>query len=265
MVFTAFIGLVMLPFILAFEPGTLSLPVGAIMVMVASGFLYMGAMLFYLQAIQSAEASVVAPMFQASTLFTFLLGYLILGETLTPVKALGALLIVVGALALSLDTSFRFRALKLRVLLLMLACTFVIAFSSVMFKYFAVHEQFWSTAFWMYVGDALFGVGILLVPRYFRQFKQLLRTNTGPLLAVNGANELINLGGGLAVRFASLMVPVALVSAIASTTTLFVFLFGIVFTIFLPKLAHEDLSRANLLQKGIAAILVAVGVILVQG
>jgi hypothetical protein len=150
----------------------------------------------------------------------------------------------------------------LRVLLLMLLCTFVLALSTVIFKFFAIQEQFWVTTFWTYVGEALFGVGILMVPRYYRQFTLLLKTNTQALLAVNGANELINLGGGLGVRFASLLAPVALVSAVSSTTTLFVFMFGVLLTLFLPRLAHEDLSRANLLQKGGAALLVAAGVFL---
>jgi drug/metabolite transporter (DMT)-like permease len=219
-------------------------------------------MLFYLQAIQSAEASVVAPLFQTSILFTFILGYLILGETLSWTNGIGAGLIVLGALTLSLDTSFRFGKLKIKTLLLMLLCTFILASSSVIFKYFAIQEQFWSTTFWTYVGEALFGVGILLVPKYFQQFKTLLKTNTKALLAVNGANELINLGGGLGIRFASLLAPVVLISAISSTTTLFVFLFGILLTIFLPKIAHEDISKRNLIQKGLAALIVTVGVIL---
>ena len=262
MVFTALIGLLMLPFIWFFEPSTLSVPLSNIAVMAVSGMLYMGAMLFYLRAIQSAEASVVAPLFQTSTLFTFALGYLILGETLTWINGLGAVLIVAGALTLSLDTSFRFHTLKLRILLLMLLCTFVLALSTVIFKFFAVREEFWSTTFWTYVGEALFGAGILAIPHYFRQFMLLLRTNTGPLLGVNGANELINLGGGLGVRYASLLAPVVLVSAISSTSTLFVFLFGVLLTIFFPRLAHEDLSRANLIQKGAAAVLVVLGVVL---
>ena len=262
MVFTALIGLVMLPFIWFLEPGMLALPLTNILVMTASGIFYMGAMLFYLRAIQSAEASVVAPLFQTTILFTFVLGYLVLGETLTGVNALGAVLIALGALILSLDTSLHIRTLKLRILLLMLLCTFVLALSTVIFKFFAIQEQFWSTTFWTFAGEALFGAGILLVPRYLRQFILLLKTNTGALLTVNAANELINLGGGLSVRFASLFAPVVLVSAISSTTTLFVFLFGVLLTIFLPNLAHEDLSRANLLQKGAAALLVAVGVIL---
>jgi drug/metabolite transporter (DMT)-like permease len=232
--------------------------------MIASGILYMGAILFYLRAIQSAEASVVAPLFQMSTLFTFALGYFILHETLTWSNGLGVALIVVGALALSIDTSFHFRAPKLQVLFFMLLATFVLALSSVVFKFFAIHESFWGTTFWTYVGEALFGVGILAVPRYFAQFTTLLKTNTKALLAVNGVNELINLGGGLGVRFASLLAPVVIVSAISSTTTLFVFIFGILLTLFLPRLAHEDISKANLLQKGAAAILVTIGVVLAQ-
>jgi uncharacterized membrane protein len=264
MVFTALIGLATLPFIWIFEPSTLSLPLTSILVMVTSGALYMGAMLFYLRAIQSAEASVVASLFQTSVLFTFLLGFLILGETLTRVNALGAALIVLGALSLSIDTSFRFHAMKLRTLFLMLLCAFLLSLFTVIFKLFAVQEQFWSTVFWTFVGEALFGVGILMVPRYLKQFILLLRTNTGPLLAINGANELINLGGGLGIRFASLFAPVVLVSAIASTTTLFVFLFGVLLTLFLPHLGRENLSRGNLLQKGAAAVLVAIGVVLAQ-
>lgn len=264
MVFTAWIGLLMLPFIWVFDAPALAVPLVSMLVMVASGILYMSAILFYLRAIQSAEASVIAPLFQMSTIFTFGLGYLILRETLTWSNGIGVVLIVAGALALSIDTSFHFRAPKLRILFLMLLATFVFALSAVIFKFFAIQESFWSTTFWTYVGEALFGAGILAVPRYLKQFTTLLKTNTKALLTVNGVNELINLGGGLGVRFASLLAPVVVVSAISSTTTLFVFIFGIILTIFLPRLAHEDISRANLFQKGAAALLVAAGVLLVQ-
>ena len=116
MVFTACIGVVMLPFIWFFQPTAVMLPLSSILVMMVSGILYMGAMLFYLRALQSADAGVVAPLFQMSTLFTFALGYLILGETLTRNNALGVGLIIIGALSLSLDREFRFRPFKLRIL-----------------------------------------------------------------------------------------------------------------------------------------------------
>jgi drug/metabolite transporter (DMT)-like permease len=261
MVFTALIGVAMLPFIAFFKPQALMLDWVSIGVMMASGILFMGAMLFYLRAIQSNEASVVAPLFQGSTIFTLVLGYLLLGETPTPMKLGGVALIVSGALLLTLGPS-RHARMSTRLIALMLGCTFVVALASVSFKYFAVRDDFWSTTFWMYVGEALFGAGILALPRYRRQFAELLKTNTRALLAVNGANELINLGGGLGVRFASLLAPVAVVSAISSTTTLFVFAFGVLFSWLAPALGREDMSAANLMRKGAAAAVVAAGVLL---
>ena len=49
-----------------------------------------------LRAIQTEEASVVAPLFQASTLFTFLLGWFFLQEKLGWVQIAGAALVVDG-------------------------------------------------------------------------------------------------------------------------------------------------------------------------
>ena len=66
-------------------------------------------------------------------------------------------------------------------------------------------------------------------------------------------------------RFASLLAPVALVSAVSSTTTLFVFAFGVLLTLFFPRLGREDLSVRNLLRKAVAALLVSAGVLLADG
>ena len=84
------------------------------------------------------------------------------------------------------------------------------------------------------------------------------------MIGVNAANELINLGGGLGVRYAMLLAPVALVSAISATTSFFVFAFGILLNLFLPRLGRESLSARNLIQKGVGAILVTAGVALVE-
>jgi drug/metabolite transporter (DMT)-like permease len=262
MVFTALIGVVMLPFIATFEPKVFDQRPGDVAVMALSGCFYMGAMLFYLRALQTEEASVVAPLFQSSTLFTFLLGYLLLGELLTKVQVGGAVLIIAGALILSFDLSMRSRRFKVQLMILMTLCSLVLAFSSVIFKYFAVRDAFWVTTFWIFVGEAVFGAGILAYPPYRRQFFALFKQSPGPIMAINGANELINLGGGLGVRFAALLAPVALVSAVSSTTTLFVFLFGVLLTAFFPALGREDLSARNLLQKGCGAVLIAGGVAL---
>ena len=190
-----------------------------------------------------------------------MLAWLFLGETLSARQIAGCLIIIAGAVLVSLDPSFRFAKIKTR---LMLVCTFVLALSSVILKFFAIKNEFWSTTFWAYAGEAIFGAGLLALPAYFRQFRALLRTNTGAVLGVNASNELINLGGSLGVRYALLLAPLAIVQAIGSTTTLLVFLLGIVLTLLFPAFGREDMSPRNLVQKGASAILIMIGVVLIN-
>jgi uncharacterized membrane protein len=262
LVFTAFIGLGMLPFIWYFEPAVVRLDIKSIAVIGVSGLLYMGGMLFYLRALQSDEASVVAPFFQASPLFGYVLAYLVRGETLSPRQMAGGALIIIGALTVSIRLGER-RALKLRLAALMLTCGFVLAVATLIFKIFAVKVAFWTTTFWLFVGEAVFGEVLLMIGSYRREFTALLRRNTGALLSINASNELINLGGGLGNRYALLFAPLSIVQAIGSTTTLFVVAFGVVLSLAYPRLGREDLSGRELAQKGLAAVLVAAGVALV--
>ncbi len=84
----------------------------------------------------------------------------------------------------------------------MLCLRFVLSLSTLIFKAFALKDDFWETAFWMFAGEALFGAFFLCIGRYRRQFDELCRSNGGALIAINASNELINLGGGLANRYA---------------------------------------------------------------
>src|SRR5262245_21988862 len=77
LVFTALMGLVLMPVIALLDPDVMRRDGISIALMTASGLLYMGAVFFYLQALQGHEASVVAPFFQASPLFGYALGYLV--------------------------------------------------------------------------------------------------------------------------------------------------------------------------------------------
>ena len=58
-------------------------------------------------------------------------------------------------------------------------------------------------------------------------------------MTINGSNELINLGGGLGSRYALMLAPLSLVQAIGSTTTLFVFGFSVLLSVFFPASVRE--------------------------
>ncbi|MGA7431970.1 MAG: DMT family transporter [Xanthobacteraceae bacterium] len=263
LLFTAFVGVLLLPFIWLYEPSVTAPGLGSIALIILAGILYMVAMLLYLQALQTEEASVVAPYFQAGPLFGYGLAYLVLGETLTGRQLAGGVLIILGALSVSVRFAYGARMFKTRLAVLMLTCGFAGALAGLIFKIFALDVEFWTTTFWMYAGEATFGCALLLVPTYRRQLLATLRVNTAALLSINGSNELINLGGGLGNRYALIFAPLSIVQAIGSTTTLFVFAFGVVSSLLWPGLGREDLSGRELVKKGIAAVLVAVGVALV--
>lgn len=264
LVFTALMGLVLMPVIAVVQPDVLKRDIMSIALMSLSGLLYMGAITFYLRALQGHEASVVAPFFQASPLFGYALAYLVLGEKLTGIQMIGGALIVGGVLFVSIGGGSKRESFNWRLAALMLACGFVLSLSTLIFKAFAMRDEFWATTFWMFAGEAVFGAGFLCLARYRQQFLELMQSNGKALIAINASNELINLGGGLSYRYALLFAPLSIVQAIGSTTTLFVFALGVCLTLLLPKVGREDLSPREFVSKGLAALLVAAGVALVS-
>ncbi|MBV8978639.1 MAG: EamA family transporter [Alphaproteobacteria bacterium] len=261
LIFTALIGLMALPVIAVFQD-VMSLGLTGIAVTTASGLMYLTAMYFYLRALQREEASVIAPLFQTSTLFTYALAYFVLHEALTPTRIAGGLLIAASAVTVSYEPGRKHR-FKPGVVIPLLACTATLAASSVVFKVFAIKDAFWPVTFWTFLGEALFGAAMMLSPGVRRDFFGMFAKSPGAVIGINTANELINLGGGLAARYASLIGPVALVQAIGGTTAFFVFLFGVLLSLFFPKLGREDLSRRGLIRKAAAAVLIVAGVILI--
>jgi len=263
LVFTALVGLLLLPPIWYVRPAVIDLPLGGMALIALSGLLYMTAIFFYLRALQAEEASVVAPFFQAAPLFGYVLAYFVLGERLSGLQMAGGGLIVAGGALLSVGLGDR-RAFKARLVLLMLACAFALALTGLIFKIYAIRDEFWTATFWAFAGQALFGAFLLAIKRYRRQFLALLRADPVPVLAISGANELINLAGILGARYALLFAPLSLVQAIGSTTTLFVFAIGAAVSAWRPALGREDLSAGNLAQKAVSAILIAAGAILIN-
>ncbi len=262
LIFTAGIVLAALPFIWFFGPDVMGLGPRSATLTALAGVLYMSGLLFYLWALQFEEASVVAPFYQATPLFGYGLGYFVLGETLSNTQLAGGAFVIGGTLLVSLNTGAASK-FNVRLAALMLTCGLSMAVSSLIFKSFALRDEFWSATFWMYAGEAAFGAAMLAVASHRRQLMALLRSSPAAVLSINAANELINLGGGLGTRYALVLAPLSLVQAISSTTTVFVFGIGLLLTIFFPALSWENLSARELVRKGFAAVSVAFGAYLV--
>src|SRR5260370_8032285 len=135
-----------------------------------------------------------------------------MGERLSGLQMAGGGLIVAGGTLLSVGLGDR-RAFKARLIALMLACAFALALTGLIFKIYAIRDEFWTATFWAFAGQALFGGVLLAIAGYRRQFVALLRANPAPILAITGANQLINPPAILAPHLAPLFPPPTLIRA----------------------------------------------------
>lgn len=265
MIFSSLVGLFVLPFILMFENNVFSIGRWQAFIIVVNGMIWVFGLLPYMYAIAKDEASVVVPLFQMIPIFTYLLGYFFLGEVLTTRQILASMLIITGAVGISLDLNEKLPKIKKDVLALMVLSSFCIALNGFIFKYVALDATFWVTSFWSYVGFVVSAVCLFVFVKSYRtQFLSVIRVNKGPVIGLNILNEVLNVTAMLSITYASLLAPLALVWVVNGFQPLFVFVYGVIITLFLPKVGRESLLKKHLLQKIVAIIVIFVGTYLLN-
>lgn len=266
MVFSSLIGLLLLPFILIFNPHVFTIAPQNAFLIALNGFLYVAAILPYFYALNKDEASTVVPLFQMIPVLSYVLAFFILGETLSTKQILASTLVVVGAIGISLELSEGKRIrIKKDVLGYMFLSSFLFALNFIIFKHFALELSFWVSAFWEYVGFAIFAALLMIFVRsYRRQFVDVMKQNKITVVGLNGLNELINIGAKMSFNFASLLAPVTLIWVVNGTQPFFVFMYGVILTIFFPKLGVESLAKRHLTQKAVAIAVMFLGTYLIN-
>ncbi len=265
LIFSSLIGMFVFPVIYLFQPNVINIEYKQAILLIVNGFL--GALLFlpYFYALEKDEASIVLPLYQTEPIFGYILAYFVLGETLTITQISASLLIIIGAVFLALDLSEKKPKFKKDIFWLITASSFLYAFTRLIFKFVAIKGSFWTTIFWQYVGLGIAGVLIyMLVTPYRKQFLTVLKINKLPVLGLNMLSEIIHVGSTFALHFATLLAPLALVQVVVGFQPFFVFVFGVLITLFLPKFGTESMIRKHLIQKIIAIAIMFAGTILLK-
>jgi drug/metabolite transporter (DMT)-like permease len=251
---------VAIPVVLLIQPGAYDVGLAQGSALVATGMSSVLAAVCYLHALDIDEASFVTPFYQTVPVFAYFLGYFILGETLTPAQGYGSFVIIVSALALSFEFGRRGIQFKRKVVALMLAASFLSAMNGVIFKLIAVSKGFWVALLWGFVGQVLAGLILLgSVPAYRRDFLGLFEQRKGVGLGLIALSRMLVSVSEAVTLYATLLAPVALVLLVNSFQPLFVFMLGIVLTLFVPRVARESLGPLKMLQKGAGTGLMLVG------
>jgi drug/metabolite transporter (DMT)-like permease len=256
MVFSSLIGVFLLPIIIILHPEVLSISLNSILIAI-NGFLYILAVLPYFYALQKDEASICVPLFQLIPVFSYVLAYFILGETLTNNQILGGLLVVAGAIGISLDLSNKKKIkFKKEVFWLMMLSSIIFALNFLFFKYFAIQSSFWYTSFWEYVGFTIFAALLMIfVKSYREQFISVMKTNRVFVITLNGLNEILNIIAKISFNFASLLTPITVTWIVNGFQPFFVFTYGVILTLLFPKIVNEKIDKNSIVHK-ITAILI---------
>jgi|SRR3989338_1942900 len=263
LIFSALSSVIILPFIAFFYRSEI-LNISGIdfLILLFVGFLSAGAFYFYLKGMEMEEVSIVVPLFQLIPIFGYFLSYFILGESLSTSQIFSSLLIMSGIiiLAIEIDEENHLK-LKTRVLFLIAVSSFLFALHDTLFKKVAIIESFWISVFWQYVSLTIFGLIFLFgIKKFRREFFSMFFSNMGgKILFANIASEFLYILGNLSNNFATLLAPVAVVLVVSSYQPLFVFIGGILLTIFLPKIAVEKITVKHLTHKLISILIIIIG------
>ena len=259
-IFSSLFSGVAIPIVLFIQPDVYDVSLVQGSAVVATGMLSVFAAVCYLYALNLDEASFVTPFYQTVPIFAYVLGYFILGETITLAQGLASFVIIVGALALSFEFGRRGIRFKRNVVALMLAASFLSAINGVIFKLIAVDKGFLVSLFWGFVGQVMAGLTFLVcVPSYRRDFLGLFKQQKVAVVGLIALSRILIIVSEAVTLYATLLAPVALVLLVNSFQPLFVFISGVGLTFLLPRVAKESLGRMKMLQKAAGIGLMLVG------
>lgn len=247
-------------FVIAMIPfGLVELPMewGMVLLSIVFGGCFVLALLPFLSALQSDDASRVIPIVGSLVPMVILLIELVLYGTRFTAQEYGAfLLLVLGAAIMTLSHREGRRSYTAIIKAVLAAFLFAICFAGS--KYVYAEMGFADGFFWLRIGGAIVGLALLLSPRISLELRRFLRRR--PLLiGAYLANQGVSGSGFILQNYAIHLSSVSLVSALQGVQYLFILLLAILISLFYPSMFREQLSASIVIEKFAAVLLIASG------
>ncbi len=262
-ILSSIFGFITAGIIFIFLGNGVALSLRGIITLIVSGFLSLSWIVLYLYALKDEDVSGVIPWFLTVPVFGYVLGYYVLGEALGPHQIIGGVIIILGGLILSIRKGTEHSGgykVKWKPILYMTSASLLIALWGVLFKLVAKDAGFWISSFWEHIGLAVAGIIVLIFAKSYRQgFVVMAKTGGTRIILVNIFAEVLTIIGNLFTNYAILLVPVSLVYFIGVSQPIVVFILGGICTVLLPNIVKEDISKNNLLHKGISIAIMCTG------
>ncbi len=255
-----------LPFVIIFFwIGGFEIPaLPVLLLMFLGGMLWTGPMALYFKAIEFEEPSRVALLLQMMPIFTLLIAYLLLGETLSTIQAIAfGILITAGVLAAIKQTGKGWHFSKAFVLVLIAGLLW--AFSDVLFKKFELVFSNFFAAFAIY----FFGSFLVSIFSMFNKKGRKSILSYFSNLPIRAwlmliGSMLAGICGSISFAYALTLGKASLTAVIIGAQPLIVFILGLLFARFISEIRKEDTSKNALILKAISFGLVIVGLVVLE-
>lgn len=258
--FSSLIGIFICILILIFGPNVFTVPMWDKILLFLCGILTIVWIILYLFSLEIEETSAVVPWFLSVPIFGYVLGYIFLGETLTFNQFVGAGIIFIGLILISINFEPGKKNFKGKHVYYMIFACLAIAMSGVIFKYVTVENNFWISSFWEYFGLGISGLFIFLfIPKYRESFLHMNKTGGKTILTINVISEFMSISGNLLTNFALLLAPVTMVFLVGSFQPAIVLVLTIITTKFFPHIIKENMTKHTLIPKIIAILIMTIG------
>jgi drug/metabolite transporter (DMT)-like permease len=210
----------------------------------------------YYRALQDCDTSIVSSLFSLGKLFTPLLAFLLLKESLAPVQYVGFFFVVTASAALTFDrATFRFQ----KALLYMLGVSLSLVFQAVLFKKLYEEGVSWGTSVvWSGAMDFVVALSIVALQRNARELWRW-RRQSGLLVL----NQLLAWTGEVLGLYALTRIPVSVFEGVDAGQPMFVLLLSMAFARRFPDLLKEDLAPRHLGGKAVLFVVMLVGTLMI--
>ena len=224
--------------------------------------------IFYLKALELDNATNLGIFIQLAPVLYLILGWLFLGETISPIQFI-AFLIIISASALIIATAHkRSRQIRIKAAIFSFIYVLIAVISNLIFvKANTTGASFiTTTAFLLLIKSLTNLVLVYSIPKWHHRYYTVVKQSKGKIFRPMLANTVIGTVKEFVYRAALVTAPtVALASAVSdSSGPIVIFFMGIILTIIWPKFGREKLQKRTVIIHLIAIVLVVTGVVLLQ-
>jgi drug/metabolite transporter (DMT)-like permease len=259
LVFSCVFALFGIPYAIYMEPGVLDISLINAAIMLTVALLNTVLLYCYLKAMEGDDPTTVIFFYQLVPVFTAVIGYFVLGETITKVEGVAMALIIVGTSIAGVERSElkEFR-IKWRTVILMLIATICWATEMVIGKVVILDESVYHSIFWESVFMVIVGVSIVVFSRKSRRrFAIAMKINKKWIIGLMLLGEVLYAAGNSISAHASEIKEVAMVMLTQPLQTIFVFVIGLFLALLRPDLFGK-INHFRVIQMAIA-IMIAFG------